>query len=213
MSNLETDILKVLDSSTGERAIHAFLKKHPLLVRNAFSQAWNANICVPEFPLGNDWRADFLLLSANSGMWYATLIELESPKSKLYLKDGTPSKILRVAQRQINDWKDWVRINETYLRQRFSIILRGAETPAQCSAGKHKSGETEILDPNTVIAFRFHIVIGRRSSLSPDEQKRRARESEFWGGPEVATYDRLVDMARRFDKAEWERSEMRSVTT
>lgn len=208
MGNLEKEILRILDSTSGERAIHSFLKKHPILVRNAFSRAWNANVCVPEFPLGNDWRADFLLLSANSGFWYATFIELESPKFRLYLKDGTPSKILRVAQRQINDWKDWVRVNEAYLRQRFSIILRDAGAAAQCSAGKHRSGETEILDPNTVISYEFHIVIGRRNSLSADEQKRRARESVFWGGPEIATYDRLVDRARWLDDAERERSEM-----
>ena len=199
MQSLENAILKMLDMETGERAIHAFLKKHPILVINSFSTAWNANLCESEFPLGNTWRADFLVLSANSGQWFATFIELETPKSRLYLNNGTPSKTLRIAQRQINDWKDWIQNHDSYIREQFSTILRKTSTGAQCGSASHEKAETEILDLKTVIGYRFHIVIGRRKSLAVEEQYRRSRESEFWGGPEIATYDRLVDTARRLD--------------
>lgn len=210
MSNLESEIERVLSSTSGERAIHAFLKKNPVLVINSFSRAWNANICTSEFPFGNNWRADHLVLSADSGMWHAAFIELESPNSKLYLKDGTPSRTLRVAQRQIEDWKDWARVNEPYLRAQFSSIFRKYRTAAQCGVSNHNLAQTEITDPNTVIGFDFHIVIGRRRMLLPDEQQRRARQSAYWGGPEIATYDRLVDCAKRIDNAEKELSALRT---
>ncbi len=198
MDNLEKRLLAILDSSKGERSVHSFLKKYPEIVRTAFSMAWNANIEVPEFCFGNDWRADFLLLSADSGHWIATFIELEPPNSRLYLNNGTPSKTLRVAQRQINDWKEWIRLHESYLREQFSKILTKAGIGAQ-TGGVHEKAGTEILDPRTVISFDFHIVIGRRHSLNAEEQFRRAREGVYWGGAEIATYDRLLSKAKMID--------------
>lgn len=202
MAKLSEQLAAILDSGNGERAAHAFLKDHPLIVQNAFARAWNANICVAEFPLGAEWRADFLLLSADSGHWIATLIELETPSCRLYLKDGTPSKTLRIAQRQLKDWKSWVQENESYLRQQFAKILRAYGTAAQCSvADSHQKADTEVLDPRTVISFDYHIVIGRLSELSAEEQYRRVRERDVWGGPEIATYDRLLHAAKRLEPA------------
>lgn len=198
MDNLEKRLLAILDSSKGERAVHSFLKEHPVIVRDSFSTAWNANVEVSEFCFGNDWRADFLLLSADSGKWTATFIELEPPSSRLYLNNGTPSKALRVAQRQINDWKEWIRLHESYLREQFSKILADAGIGAQ-TGGEHEKAGTEILHPRTVIRFDFHIVIGRRHSLTAEEQFRRAREGVYWGGPQITTYDRFLDKAKLID--------------
>jgi Domain of unknown function (DUF4263) len=197
MTGLEKQIIKVLDSGGGERAIHAFLKKHPELVVQAFSRAWNANICEAEFEFGSDYRADFLVLSADSGSWHASLIELEPSSSRLYLNDGTPSKSLRVAQRQIKDWQAWIDLNELYVRQRFSKILERTDTAAQTGVSDHRKAHTEILDPKVVIWWSYHIVIGRRNSLSAEEQFRRAREGGDWGGARISTYDRLVQMAKK----------------
>ncbi|MEQ1923817.1 MAG: Shedu anti-phage system protein SduA domain-containing protein, partial [Pyrinomonadaceae bacterium] len=151
MDNLEKRLLAILDSSKGERAVHSFLKEHAVIVRDSFSTAWNANIEVAEFCFGNDWRADFLLLCADSAKWTAIFIELEPPSSRLYLNNGTPSKALRVAQRQINDWKEWIRLHEPYLREHFSKILTNAGIGAQ-TGGVHEKAGTEILDPRTVIS-------------------------------------------------------------
>lgn len=202
MASLANQLIDALKVAKNERKIQPFIKQNELLIVHAFNRAWNSWHCIPEFQLGRDFRADFLLLSANSCHWIVTFIELESPKARLYLKDGTPSKTLRVAQRQIRDWEDWYRRNEGYARQTFAEILRQHDEPARCShVDRHKKGETEILDPQTIIETHFHIVIGRRAALLPDEQRRRALGSQYWGGPEIATYDRLVDCARRIDRS------------
>jgi len=90
--SLEKEFLAILKSRSGERAAHDFLKRNRLLIQMAFARAWNANFCVPEFRLGSEFRTDFLLLSADSGLWYAAFIELKSPASRLYNKDGTALK-------------------------------------------------------------------------------------------------------------------------
>lgn len=202
MVSLENQLSAALEAAENERQIQPFIKKNDILIVHAFNRAWNSYHCIPEFELGREFQADFLLLSVHSCHWIATFVELESPTARLYLKNGTPSKTLRIAQRQISDWKDWYRRNENYARQTFAQILRKHDEPAWCShADRHQKGETEILDPQTVIETHFHIVIGRRAALTPEEQRRRAMESLCWGGPEIATYDRLVDCARRIDRS------------
>lgn len=189
-------LLAILDSG-GERQIHQFLKRYPFLLQVAFARAWNANVCVPEFRLGSDFRTDFLVLSADSGLWHASFVELKSPLAKLYGKKGNPLTALRTARKQLQDCGNWIKLNESYLRQAFSKILRDRKEAAQCSsADRHTLGETEIIDPKTCIDFRYHILMGRRQALSDEERSRRANEFSFWGSPEIATYDRLVEIAK-----------------
>jgi len=50
------------------------------------------------------------------------------------------------------------------------------------------------------VEYYYHIVIGRSSTLTPEERKRRISDNT-WGGPEIATYDRFLTMAKRLDEA------------
>jgi hypothetical protein len=206
MSNLENQLEDILRSNTGEREIHHFLKVNHRLITMAFNRAWNFHTCIPEFELGSDFRADFLILSAHSCHWHAIFIELKSPSINLYNKNGTPSKDLRLAQKQISDWREWIRVNEQYLRYGFAEILKEKNAPAiypnpipNYTVG-YDSGAAEISDLRSTVGYYYHIVIGRSSSLLPEERKRRAMDSLQWGGPEIATYDRLLATAKRVDK-------------
>jgi len=206
MKSFEKELLEILESNQGEREIHEFLKKHPVLVENAFNCAWNFHICVPEFKLGADFRADFLILSAHSINWHAIFIELKDFKTKLYNINGTPTKSFQQAQKQIKNWKEWVRINEPYLRKSFSKILEKENAPPiwpiqiENYTKGYSSGATEISDMKSYVAFYYHIVIGRSSTLSPEEREFRQKDTT-WGGSEVATYDRFLEIARIIDKA------------
>jgi hypothetical protein len=206
MQSIEKQLLQILDSDQGEREVHNFLKRHRELVVMAFNRAWNFVTCVPEFKFGAEFRADFLILSAHSGHWYATFIELKDFKTKLYNKNGIPTKSFQQAKKQISDWSEWIRINEPYLRKRFSSILEKEKAPAvwpnqiENFTKGYKCGATEIADMASYVEFNYHVVIGRSSTLSPEERKLRQNDMS-WGGPEVATYDRLLTMARREDTA------------
>jgi hypothetical protein len=206
MKLIEVQLSNILNSKQGERAVHKFLKDHNQLVVMAFNRAWNFYTCVPEFKLGDEFRSDFLILSSHSRNWHAIFIELKDFNTKLYNKDGSPTNLLRQAQRQINDWKEWVRINESYLRQRFASILKKEEAPAiwphtiPNNKKGYISGSSEVADIKNCVDYYYHIVIGRSSTLTPEEREFRQKDSA-WGGPEIATYDRLLTMARRVDKA------------
>ena len=196
MNTIKKNLNNLLNKARSERDIHPFLKRNDVLIINSFSRAWNYTHCFSEFRLSDEFVTDFLIINANSCSWHAIFIELESPKARLYLKDGTPSKVLRIAQRQISDWKNWIRINEGVFRRKLSKILSELDIPAYCHPDKHIKAETEIIDPETWIHYYYHIVIGRRYMLSKQEQEVRARESNRWGGPEIATYDRFIDQAK-----------------
>ena len=205
------DLLRArLDAAKNEREIQPFLKAHPLLVRNAFNVwAWNHVEALPEFQLGADGKVDFLVLSAHSGNWNSIFVELKSPRVKLFTKQGLPSQALNKALQQLDDRERWVRKHEGLFRETLSRHLAAVEAPAYCSnASVHQSGETEILDPRTVIHFKYVAVVGRRSLLTPDDQARRAQIRGRSGS--VATYDRLVDVAEKFDRAEQELAGARS---
>jgi len=202
MQNIYEKFKEILENG-GEREVHNFLKKHKDIIIKSFNIAWNYYICVSEFQFGNEYRADFLILSAHSGYWNAIFIELKPIDGRLYNKDGTQSKHLREAWKQIEDWEEWIRINEPTLRQEFAKILRKDKAPAiwpypipNYSKG-YSSGAKEIADMASNVHYFYHIVIGRRNKLTEEEQKRRAVSDIQWGGPTIATYDRLLEMARR----------------
>ena len=206
MGPIESQLLEILNSDGGERAVHRFLKKNDDIIISAFNRAWNFEVCIPEFKFGGEYRADFLILSAHSVHWHAIFIELKDYKTKLYSKNGNPKKDLRKAQNQIDSWREWVRVNEPYLRQRFAAILEKDDAPAiwpheipNYTKG-YSSGSNEIADMKSYVDYYFHIVIGRSSTLTSEERKFRQNDMT-WGGPEIATYDRLLTMARRGDEA------------
>ena len=203
--SLECKFLKVLDAASGERAVHAFLKKHDYLIGMTFRSNTHPSGVVSEFELGAEFRSDFLVLSCCSAWWSVDFVELESPNAGLYLKNGTPSKCLRIATRQIRDWKQWARENESYLRNRLSNLFEKIGLPAS-GATSVPDAATEIRDPRCILTSSYHIVIGRRQALSSVEQRARVQDS-LDTGVAIATYDRIVETASRFDRADkWGKS-------
>lgn len=197
--SLSARLEKLLAADPDERGVHRFLKDFPYIIIHTFNVSWNYYLCVPEFPVGSQYRADFLVLSADSGCWHVVFIELESPRAQLYLGDGTPSRTLRIASRQIEDWVNAFSVEDRELRYRLSRLLAERDVAAQNGWSRgHKKAEAEILDPRTWLRAKYHIVIGRRGRLSPEEQNRRARPGAGYPAP-LATYDRLVMTAKEIE--------------
>lgn len=197
----KTALLKALEESDGERRILEFLKLYPQLLITAFNYGWNHIFLVPEFQLGTELRADFVLFGGYSGGWSIRFIELEPVGARLYLKDGTPSKELRIAMRQISDWRDYIRIHGAHLRDELSRVMISKNVYQVRHRAISRYLERHLRDPHDYIQWRCHIVIGRRHKLSEDEQRRRCRGVASVDA-EIATYDRLVDVAEKLDSAE-----------
>lgn len=188
-----TKFREILDNpKTTERDVHSFLKQYPYLIIKLFNISWNYYICVPEFKFGNDYRADFLVLSADSGSWQAAFIELEGPHDDIMLKDETPSKKLRIAQKQIGQWEIFFRNHLSTVRHDLAKILKDKDIPALNKLARHGGkASAEIENPTTNIFAKYHIVIGRRSKRYSDKNMEPC--PGFGYEEKIVTYDRLLD--------------------
>lgn len=181
-----------------EAAMQRFFESYPRPLHVIFNAGWNGYFAIPQLQFGADYRADFVVLSAHSGAWIATFIELESPQARLYLKDGTESRCLRTAIRQLKDWARWVETDRTRLVQalRRGIRLANAkgfeieENPVAMGAGG-------LFDPETVILPEYGVVIGRSRELTKEENARRSLEHRGPLGIRIVTYDRVIETLQR----------------
>jgi len=201
MASFTEEILKSLDDSEGERLIARFLKSNPDLVFWAFiNLGGHTHYVVPDFGIGKALFCDFLLLQSFSGGWNVHFIELEPVRDPLYNKDRTPSRRLRIAQKQIADWRRYVATNEASLRNQ----LADAAKPKYCLQSKEISEEPasfsghRLRDIYTYVDYHYHIIIGRRSDLSDDKNFYRSSSYEH-DAIDIVSYDRLVEVAKRLD--------------
>jgi len=201
MSSYTERLLKALAASDGERHIAKFLKANPELVFWAFIHlGGHTHYVVPEFNIGKALSCDFLLLQSFSGGWNVHFVELEPVKDPLYNKDRTPSKRLRIAQKQIADWRRYVDTDHASLRNQ----LADAAKPKYCLQSKDVSKEPvtfsgyRLRDVYTYVEYHYHIIIGRRNDL--DDDKKVYRSSSFkHDGINIVSYDRLVEVAEKLD--------------
>lgn len=178
-----------LERAEDEAPLQKLFEKYSFPLLQQYCNAWNFYMAIPQFGLARDYIPDFLLVTAHSGMWELHFIELESPKAKVFNKDGSYARKLNIAMRQISDWAIWIDRNEQYLINSLADIV-GRDFA-------FSSGMTPNIREGGRIRCQFHIIIGRRSVLSPDERARR----EYWScgngfGNSIASYDRLADSIR-----------------
>ncbi len=88
-------------------------QKHPRVLLAAFSGFGDGRLVVAEFPLGSEYRADFVTLSPFSGGWEINFVEMEPPTARLFNADGSAAKSLNRARAQIADWRTFVEKNRT----------------------------------------------------------------------------------------------------
>jgi hypothetical protein len=191
---------RVLDNATGEQEILRWLKsdsENALVLARAFSDSSVGNKIIAEFSFGTDFKADFVLFAPFSGGFDIHFIEIEPPNVPLYTKKGVHAERLATAIKQIQDWKIFVDAN------RDAVIH---ELDKAAKRKKFVFGEPgeQIVDntgwplyhPKAFLTWRYHIVIGRRRSLS-DEGLQRKASSEDTLNVQIATFDRLLDNALR----------------
>lgn len=184
-----------LENADNERQIGAYIKQNLWLISVLNEHSWNCVVPKAEFNIGGQYRADFIILSACSGYWNCVLIEMQSPKDPIFDKKGEAWHGLREALRQVQDWAMWIKDNEGAFRQQLSKLVKGR--PARCSnASVHKLAETEIRDVNTIVRYKYKILIGRSGSLKQEDNKRRSQFTDY----EIVTFDRLLDYAKKCDE-------------
>ncbi|MFR5971443.1 MAG: Shedu anti-phage system protein SduA domain-containing protein [Clostridium sp.] len=186
----------ILENAKGEREMAHYLKDNLKLIKYSLNTwSWNCVICKPEFKLGTKFIADYVIVNAISGCWNCVLIEMQSHKDRIFLNDGTASRGLREAQKQLQEWRMWIESHDMEMRECLADVVKGE--PAQCSnAERHTKAETELRDNKTVIHFYYKVLIGRRSFLNHESNQRR----NYFGNIEIVTFDRLLDYQKKIDE-------------
>ncbi|AHF94125.1 hypothetical protein OPIT5_06075 [Opitutaceae bacterium TAV5] len=158
------------------------------------------NQVISQFKFGTDFVADFVAFGAFSGACCFHFVELEPPGERLFTQNGVAAKRFNGALAQISAWKIFVeKHREEVLRelakvfsQRELVFGRKGEEPTDTTG-------MPLYDPCQWIVWDYHIVIGRRDSLSKAELGKKSAyltQAEV----DVMTYDRLLDQARAFDE-------------
>jgi hypothetical protein len=135
---------------------------------------------IPQKRFEADFIPDFVIGVRHSGGYRWTLVELESPATKMFRKDGKSLAALRDALDQLRDWRAWLTRNRDY---------------AARSREDHGLGLTDI-SPNS----SGLVLIGRERDLDPADNPRRQRLEED-NQIELHSYDWLVRQARGRVKA------------
>lgn len=150
----------LLERDPGEEDLQKFLFKHPVLLSPTASNV------LSKHRFGSEYIADFIIQEANNEY---ILVEIESPSKKLFNKSGDPSASLTHAQRQVEDWREWIHNNIAYIRNSLPGIS----------------------DPDC------WIIMGRDNSLSSSEHKALNRKNKELSHITIMTFDDLFKRARR----------------
>lgn len=143
----------------GEKAVQAFLERHPSMVPGAFNllgtesghYPWLCGlISQPPLPSYDRRFPDFMWLSLNSETEEPVLIEIEAPGKRWFTDSGNQTAQLTQALNQIAEWKAWFGVSrnveafkalygldrEAWCRRRFRpsyLLIYGRRKEANAS--------------------------------------------------------------------------------
>lgn len=178
------------NSTTTEREILRFINHNPkayhiigsIFSAGGFRFGHHEAYLFPEFRLGQDYIADYLLIGKSSGGFEFVFIELEKSSGRVTLKDGHIGQVVRSGENQITDWKMWIDANFEELKMFFDSEKQiGTDLPIEFY--KYDSS-------------RMHyVVVGGTREDYNDKTYGLRRRKEFETGVRMLHYDNLFDAA------------------
>ncbi|MDQ3693428.1 MAG: DUF4263 domain-containing protein [Chloroflexota bacterium] len=148
----------LLEKHADEASIQPFLEQHPILL------ASDAVVVKSQVRLGGEYVADFVIGFPESRY---VLVGIEAASHPLFTRTKQdPTAALTHAQKQVEDWRDWIVEAPDYIRK----TLPGISEP-EC-----------------------WVVIGRRPT-EPRQRKALARRNKHLHRFTILTYDDLLDGA------------------
>lgn len=161
----------VIEAAVDEQPIQLFLQERPHLLTAALLSGSHGRWVRSQVSFGGKYVADFVIADADSTGIRWHLIELESPRVRIFGADGQFLKEARKAQDQILSWRNYI-----------------AQNPDQARKSR-KDGGLGLVDIEA--GAPGLILISRRAIVANDEHWRR-RELEG-NGVRMHTYDWLID--------------------
>jgi len=166
----------MLDEPSAEAAIQAYLERHPWCVARDLQLV--PSIVITQFPLGADYRPDFVCFWRNSAGNFMRLIEIEPPALEIFTKSDEFSAAFNHGVQQLEDWNSWCARSSDLIERMLEPLTDEFTT------------EVPSFDRVELV-----LVAGRRSQLSTKNRQRRWRErlSRLPRNTVVRTYDGFVE--------------------
>ncbi len=159
--NALIDELEQLLADSDEEAIHQFIRRNTKLLFPTSPEVRS------KVPFG-DRVSDFVVRESDGAY---TLVELESPKRRLFIRSGDPAADLTHACSQVTSWRRYIEDNSRTVQEELGL-------------------------PGLTTAAKSLVVIGRSQDLSKENRRTlRAMNTEA-PGRQVLTYDDVVARAR-----------------
>jgi len=163
----------VITTAEDERPIQKFLQENGHLLTALMGGG--ERYCIPQQRIGAEYVPDFVIGDVDSIGVRWVLIELETPRSGIYLKSG--DKLDQKAQKgidQVIEWRNWLSSNISYARKPRS---------------DNGLGLFDIRENSDAV-----VIVGRRSKMprTKDAQRREYRKSNI----QIHSYDWLVETLR-----------------
>jgi hypothetical protein len=180
---LEHDYTQLIEADPSESDVQDFLEKNPSLVPGAWTPGTHSGhyplhcalITQPLLPGLRSRRPDFMWIATHSQTWFPTLIEIESPKKRIFLKSGSPTSAFTEARNQLAQWRTW--FNDTANVRQFT---NSYGIPAEYERFRTR---------------RLHMILiyGKRTEFESDPELSKQRASLLPGhDEELMSFDRLA---------------------
>jgi len=128
----------------------------------------------PEQPLGEKYKADYMLLGKNSDGYSIILVEFEKADVPFMITtSNTESQRVREGLTQIRDWKRWLDDNRTYFLNSIGLTSLGIEVPTY--------------------RIYYYLVVSNREHMGTRETNYRSQLMYEMPNLKIVTYDRLAD--------------------
>ncbi|NOZ09843.1 MAG: DUF4263 domain-containing protein [Gammaproteobacteria bacterium] len=160
-----------IENAKCEEEIQQFLQNNPKYLIQHLGGG-HGRWVLPKKKLGAEYITDFVIGERHSFGFDWQAVELESPKRKMFNKNGDPNQYLNHAIRQIQDWRAWLNRNQNY---------------ACRSRDENGLGLTDVT-PN----IAGLIIIGRRKDIDSKTNDRRRQMVQDLN-IEIHSYDFLVN--------------------
>ena len=145
---------------------------------------WAFNYVLPQFRLGSNYLADFIVVAGQSNSYEITIVELKRPEASLYTKQGIISNDLNFACTEIDNYRRWI-VDSTEDFKKNLVAEISKEDPAF----------EDTFDWTRRFRIYSKVVIGRRENLTGEIlDKNFDLENK---GVSVISYDRLIDTEKR----------------
>lgn len=172
--------VEFLNKAQCEADMQYFFETNPILLPGLYDlhNGPVGDAVISKLQLSNEYETDFAFISVNSAEAQITLIEIESPKMKIFRRsDDLFTSDFNRALQQTRDWTLWVHQNQSYVKDLFrDIYFRGIF--------RHQHVTTQTI-----------LIAGRRKDIqkSSQREKRWAAINQEVRPSVVVSYDRLVE--------------------